>query len=226
MSIFSIFNKKNNSKQLTLLERWSIDSESYNNPNYKPSTGETQCYNCMYMNKSNILKCPKVGDVSKEILKGEKKCKYREEKNKYLYRNYFLGKIDSKKIWSKSMSIQEIKDLLQIFENEISKCIYAIDENFIMNSRRKELKDNIMNRLNKSEIVLDDVLESLFNFLEFIQDEYSGDLVIISKELNKSVQELVNMDEKYRSKGIICEQEKQEIMEIINKLENVIANYI
>lgn len=228
MSIFSIFNKnkKNNSKQLTLLERWNIDSESYNNLNYKHLTGETQCYNCVYMNKINILKCPKVGDVSKEILKGEKKCEYREEKNKYLYRNYFLGKIDSKKIWSKSMSIQEIKDLLQIFKNEISKCIYEIDENFIMNSRRKELKDNIMSRLNKSEIVLDDVLESLFNFLEFIQDEYSGDLIIISKELNKSVQELVNTDEKYRSKGIICKQEKQEIIEIINKLENVIANHI
>ena len=206
MSIFSIFNK-NNSKQLTVLERCGIDSESYNNPNHKPPIGETQCYNCTYMNKSNILKCPKVGEVSKEILKDEKKCKYREEKNKYLYRNYFLGKVDSEKIWSKSMSIQEI-------------------ENFIMNSRRKELKDNIMNRLNKSEIVLEDVLESLFNFGEFIQDEYSGDLIIISKELNKPVQELVNMDEKYRNKGIICEQEKQEIMEIINKLENVIANHI
>lgn len=197
MSIFSIFNK-NNSKQLTILERCGIDSESYNNPNYKPPIGETQCYNCTY----------------------------REEKNKYLYRNYFLGKVDSEKIWSKSMSIQEIKNSLQIFENEISKCIYEIDENFIMNSRRKELKDNIMNRLNKSEIVLEDVLESLFNFWEFIQDEYSGDLIIISKKLNKPVQELVNMDEKYRSKGIICEQEKQVIMEIINKLENVIANHI
>ena len=124
------------------------------------------------------------------------------------------------------MSIQEIQNLLQIFENEISKCIYEIDENFIMNSRRKKLKDNIMNRLNKSEIVLEDVLESLFNFWEFIQDEYFGDFIIISKELNKPVQELVNMDEKYRNKGIICEQEKQEIMEIINKLENVIANHI
>ena len=124
------------------------------------------------------------------------------------------------------MSIQEIKDLLQIFENEISNCIYEIDENFIMNSRRKILRDNIMDRLNKSEIVLEDILESLFNFWEFIQDEYSGDLIIISKELNKPVQELVNRDEKYRSKGIICEQEKQEIIEIINKLENVIANRI
>lgn len=73
MSIFSIFNKnKKDNKQLTLEEKWDIDSESYNNPNYKPQTGETQCYNCVYMNKSNIFKCPKVGDVSKEILKGEK----------------------------------------------------------------------------------------------------------------------------------------------------------
>lgn len=124
------------------------------------------------------------------------------------------------------MSVQEIKDLLQFLENEISNCIFEIDENFIMNSRRKVLKDNIMDRLNKSEIVLEDVLESLFNFWEFIQDEYSGDLIIISKELNKSVQELVVMDEKYRSKGIICEQEKQVIMEIINILKKAIVNHI
>ena len=95
-----------------------------------------------------------------------------------------------------------------------------------MNSRRKVLKDNIMDRLNKSEIVLEDVFESLFNFWKFIQDEYSGDLIIISKELNKSVQELVVMDEKYRSKGIICEQEKQVIMEIINILKKAIVNHI
>ena len=147
-------------------------------------------------------------------------------RKKYLYRNLFLERLDSKKIWSKSMSIQEIKDLLQFLENEISNCIFEIDENFIMNSRRKVLKDNIMDRLNKSEIVLEDVLESLFNFWEFIQDEYSGDLIIISKELNKSVQELVVMDEKYRSKGIICEQEKQVIMEIINILKKAIVNHI
>lgn len=170
MNIFNIFNRneKDNNKQVTLEEKWSIDSESYNNPNYKSQIGETQCCNCVYMNKNNIFKYPKVGDVSKEILKGE----YSEEKSKYLYRNYLLGKVDSKKICSKSMSIQEIKDLLQIVENETSNCIYEIDENFIMNSRRKILRDNIMDRL------------------------------------NKPVQELVNMDEKYRSKGIICEQKK------------------
>ena len=85
------------------------------------------------------------------------------------------------------MSIQEIKSLLQFLENEILNYIFEIDENFIMNSRRKVLKDNSIDRLNKSEVVLGDVLESLFNFWEFTQDEYSGDLIIISKELNKSV---------------------------------------
>ena len=85
------------------------------------------------------------------------------------------------------MSIQEIKYLLQFLENEILNYIFEIDESFIMNSRRKVLKDNSIDRLNKSEVVLGDVLESLFNFWEFTQDEYSGDLIIISKELNKSV---------------------------------------
>ena len=40
------------------------------------------------------------------------------------------------------MSIQEIKYLLQFLENEILNYIFEIDENFIMNSRRKVLKDN------------------------------------------------------------------------------------
>ena len=57
MNIFNIFNRneKDNNKQVTLEEKWSIDSESYNNLNYKHLTGETQCYNCVYMNKINII---------------------------------------------------------------------------------------------------------------------------------------------------------------------------
>lgn len=140
------------------------------------------------------------------------------KKKNYLKRTDFINSVDSNKIWSKSMTIREIKDLLQFLENEISIYNFEKDENFIMNSRRKVLKDSIIGRLNKTDIVIEDILESLFNFWEFVQDEYSGDLILISKELNKSVQDLVDMDQKYREKGIICVQEKDTILEIIQTI--------
>lgn len=113
-----------------------------------------------------------------------------KKKNQYLYRNHFIENVDSKKICSKSMSIQEIKYLLQFLENEISNYIFEIGENFIMNSRRKVLKDNIMDRL------------------------------------NKSVQKLVDTDEKYRSKGIICEQEKTSNYGNNKYIKKTIVNHI
>ena len=41
------------------------------------------------------------------------------------------------------MTLDEIKELLEHLKNEISKYEFDIDENFIMNSRRKILKSNI-----------------------------------------------------------------------------------
>ena len=49
------------------------------------------------------------------------------------------------------MTLDEIKELLEHLKNEISKYEFDIDENFIMNSRRKILKSNIEERLLKNE---------------------------------------------------------------------------
>lgn len=141
------------------------------------------------------------------------------KKKNYLKRTDFINSIDSNKIWSKTMTIDETKLLLEQLENELSKYDFDEDKNFIMNARRKVLKDNIIGRLNKPDIVIEDILESLFNFWEFVQDEYSGDLILISKELNKPVQNLVHMDKAYREKGIICLQEKNIILEMIQLIK-------
>jgi ADP-ribosylglycohydrolase len=146
------------------------------------------------------------------------------KKKKYLYRNEFINLADSDKIWSKTMTLLEIKGLLQLLESSFSKYDFEIDKNFIMNSRRKGLEESIVNRLSKSEIKRDDILESLFNFWEFVQDEYFGDFILISKELGLTIQELTIMDENYRNKGIISEQEKQIILEIIALLRKTIVD--
>lgn len=146
-----------------------------------------------------------------------------KKKKNYLNRNDFINYVDSNKIWSKSMNLDEIKEMLEYLKNEISKYEFDTDKNFIMNSRRKELKSKIDSRLLKSEGNMNELVsESLFNFLEFVSDEYFGDFISISRELGLSVQELTKMDYEYRKNGIICIQERDIILEIIQ----VIKNYI
>ena len=66
------------------------------------------------------------------------------------------------------------------------------------------------------------VSESVFNFWEIIGDEYFGDFISISRDLGLSVQELTRMDNEYRKKGIICVQERDIILEIIDSIINYI----
>lgn len=145
------------------------------------------------------------------------------KKKNYLKRTDFINSVDSNKIWSKSMTLDEIKELLEHLKNEISKYEFDIDKNFIMNSRRKVLKSNIEERLLKNEGNRNDiVLESVFNFWEIVGDEYFGDFISISRDLGLSVQELTRMDNEYRKKGIICVQERDIILEIIDSIINYI----
>ena len=58
---------------------------------------------------------------------------------KYLKRLDFINLADSEKIWSKSMTLIEIKELLESLENEIQKYSFDNDKNFIMNSKKKML---------------------------------------------------------------------------------------
>lgn len=145
------------------------------------------------------------------------------KKKNYLKRVDFINCVDSNKIWSKTMTLEEIKELLEHLKNEISKYEFDIDKNFIMNSRRKTLKTMIEERLSKSDRDINELVsESVFNFWEIIGDEYFGDFISISRDLGLSVQELSRMDNEYRKKGIICVQERDIILEIID----FIINYI
>ncbi len=75
-----------------------------------------------------------------------------------------------------------------------------------------------LGRLNKPDIVIEDILESLFNFWEFIADEYSGNIMSDCRELGISIKEFDTMDKAYREKGIICAQEKDLILEMIQEI--------
>lgn len=138
------------------------------------------------------------------------------KRKKYLKRTDFINSVDSNKIWSKSMTLSEIKLLLEHLENELSKYYYDKDKNFIMNNRRKGLKRMIEERLQKKDGNINElVAESVFNFWEFVGDEYPGNIISDVKELGISIKEFDAMDKAYREKGVICEQEKDTILEMI-----------
>ena len=145
------------------------------------------------------------------------------KRKNYLKRTDFINSVDSNKICSKIMTSSEIKELLVKLETEISKYEFDADKNFIMNSRRKCLKRMIEERLqndkgNANELVAD----SLFNFWEFVGDEYPGNIISDVQELGISIKEFDAMDKAYREKGIICSQEKDIILDMIRIMENYI----
>lgn len=146
------------------------------------------------------------------------------KKKNYLKRTDFINSVDSNKIWSKTMTPSEIKELLEHLENELSKYEFDVDKNFIMNSRRKTLKSMIEERLQKKEMNTNELVsESLFNFWEFVGDEYPGDMISTARELGISIKEFDAIDKAYREKGIICIQEKDTILEIIKIIKEYIG---
>lgn len=147
----------------------------------------------------------------------------KENKKKYLKRYDLINLADSNKIWAKTMSVSEIKDLLNKLEIEIAKYDFEKDNNFIMNSRRKYLKEMLEVRLQEKDGNINELInESLFNFWEFINDEYPGNMVLCSKELGIPFKDFEEMDKMYREKGIICLQEKDLILEMIKTIKNYI----
>ena len=145
------------------------------------------------------------------------------KKKNYLKRTDFINSVDSNKIWAKSMTLSEIKLLLEHLETELSKYEFDIDKNFIMNSRRKTLKGMIEERLQKTEDNINELIsESLFNFWEFVGDEYPGNIISDVRELGITIKEFDTMDKAYREKGIICSQEKDAILEMIHEIKRTI----
>lgn len=144
-------------------------------------------------------------------------------KKKFLNRNVLIHSVDSKKIWLKSLSVDDILDLLNKLIDEISKYDFELDENFVMNGRRNGLKNLIFERISNANNKYEETIkESLFNLWEFIGDEYDGNLMEISKQLKLPLKQVIDMCEKYRLKNIISLQEKDIIIDIINEIKKYI----
>ena len=145
------------------------------------------------------------------------------KKKNYLKRNDFINLVDSNKIWLKTMTPSEIKELLGKLETEISKYEFDTDKNFIMNNRRNGLKRAIEEGLQNNNGDINVIIsESLYNLWEFVGDEYAGNIITDVQELGISIKEFDAMDKAYRDKGIICIQERDIILEMIKTIKNYI----
>ena len=70
----------NRVRQLSILEKWEIDCESYKDPNYKVKTWEIQCYKCKYKKIEKGLHCEKLSKIPTDILLDKKSCEFRKIK--------------------------------------------------------------------------------------------------------------------------------------------------
>lgn len=138
---------------------------------------------------------------------------------KKLKREELLNSIDAKKFWNKSASTTEIKEMLNTLKDTINKHKYKTDKCFFKDSRREVLKDMILKRETNEE----SIKESLFNFMEYINCEYCGNSPRLAQELKIHQSKLMDIWDKYKEKGIICLEEKEDILEMINHIKNEIS---
>lgn len=138
---------------------------------------------------------------------------------KKLKRDDFINSVNSDKIWSKELSIKEIKELLQQLKQVLSSHTFKEDTNFFMDGRRILMKRYVQEK----EITEEKIKDALFNFWEFVNNEYCGSSHEAAEKYNKSMHELAIIWDKYKATGLICLQEKNEILDMINTLENKIS---
>lgn len=141
-------------------------------------------------------------------------------KKKHLKRADFMSLIDIEKIHTQKISIEEIRNMLNTMEEELSKHAFVTDKNYIFNARRKSTKSQMEDFLQKRNEKKEFLYYALHNFWEFISDEYPGNPMETCRKLGISIQEFDKMDISYRKKGIICLQEKEDILKLIHIIKN------
>ena len=120
------------------------------------------------------------------------------------------------------MTLSEVEELLDLLEKEIAKYDYESDKNFVMDGRRNGLKRSIEECSSNNNINMNEKLESLFNFWEFVNNEYYVTSFEALERLHLNREEMENMCAEYTRKGIICLEEKDVILEMIQMLKKII----
>ena len=95
-----------------------------------------------------------------------------------------------------------------------------------MDGRRNSLKTSIEARVsNNDENINEKVLESVFNFWEFVNNEYYTITLDSLEKLHLNRDEAERMCNEYAKSGIICLEEKNVILEMIQMIKKIINIY-
>lgn len=138
---------------------------------------------------------------------------------KKLKRDKFMKLVDVNAFWNKTATIPELKEMLNTLKEAINNYKYKTDKDFFIDGRRKTLKEMILTRETNER----NIKESLFNFMEYVNCEYCSIDPKIAMESKVHPVKFMNVWDKYKKKGIICLEEKNEILEMINHIENEIS---
>ena len=126
-------------------------------------------------------------------------------------------------MWREDLTKEEVLDILNKYEELLNKYDYNLDNDFIMNSRRLYEIERIKMLTSKPfEEAINGVDNMMHSFWEFISEEYCGTAYEEMEKRNISRDEINNIWNRYKEKGIISLQEKEKILEMIS----IIKNYI
>lgn len=130
-----------------------------------------------------------------------------------LHRRDFIEFINNKFNYRKDDISKLTVDVLDEIYSELLKYNYNTDDRFYTYCRRDFLQKEIDFYLANNQL-----LDAFVNFCEYVEANTWIDLASTPEGLN--IREVLDNDSKYKEDGIICEEEKNKIIEMINTLKD------
>ena len=125
----------------------------------------------------------------------------------------------------KNYTKNDILEFLKRLRDEINKYKYYVSSNFITIGRRDFLRESLTKKLkfdyDDQEIKFQDSLGNIESYI-YGEDYFHW---LHHKYTKKKFEHLLKINAKYRDKGIICLQEKNILLDMINEMEGYINEH-
>lgn len=117
---------------------------------------------------------------------------------------------------------QVLYELLLNLEQVLNKYNLKEDDRFFTYCRREHLRKEFTDKLNKKHIETnsDYLTDAYYNLYDYIVNDTWISLASIPEGV--SAKEVLKKDEEYKKSGIICSQEKQILLEMIQELKEAV----
>ncbi|MBE6156134.1 MAG: hypothetical protein E7161_00095 [Firmicutes bacterium] len=115
-----------------------------------------------------------------------------------------------------------ISNLLLNIEKKLNNKSFKIDERFFTYCRRDFLRKEFTDKLNKQNIQMnnDYLIDAYFNLYDYVSNDTWISLSSIPNGI--SAQEVIEKDNDYKKSGVICLQEKEILLEMIQELKQAL----